>query len=148
MYYVKLWGFSQTQLDHSLRTNTSMYTVICFSYTFLTRFLTSKLSWRREPPNPLPHVPPPARGLPDWYRKMLKYIWIWVCFLGNIDCELVSFSQYTCTVLNLLFHWSPLICTSIVFRDRGIVMGQSLLFSQLIKTIFQIGAGSPLSRAI
>ena len=36
-------------------------------------------------------------------------------------------------VLNLLFHWSPLICTSIVFRDRGIVMWQSLLFSQLIK---------------
>ena len=37
-------------------------------------------------------------------------------------------------VLNLLFHWSLLIiCTSIVFRDRGIVMWQSLLFSQLIK---------------
>ena len=32
--------------------------------------------------------------------------------------------------LNLLFHWSPLICTSILFRDRGIVMSQSLLFSQ------------------
>ena len=30
--------------------------------------------------------------------------------------------QQTCTVLNLLFHWSPLICTSIVFRDRGTVM--------------------------
>ena len=27
----------------------------------------------------------------------------------------------TCTVLKLLFHWSPLICPSIVFRDRGIV---------------------------
>ena len=26
------------------------------------------------------------------------------------------------TVLNFLFHWSPLICTSIVLRDRGIVM--------------------------
>ena len=25
----------------------------------------------------------------------------------------------TCTVLNLLFHCSPKICTSIVFRDRG-----------------------------
>ena len=32
--------------------------------------------------------------------------------------------------LNLLFHWSPLICTSILFRDRDIVMSQSLLFSQ------------------
>ena len=41
--------------------------------------------------------------------------------------------QHTCTVLNLLFHWSPLICTSIVFRDGGIVMWQSLLFSLLIK---------------
>ena len=40
--------------------------------------------------------------------------------------------QYTCTVLNLLFHWSSLICTSIVFRDRGIFMWQSLLFSQLL----------------
>ena len=49
-----------------------------------------------------------------------------------------------CTVLNPLFHWSPLIFTSIVFGDRGIVMWQSLLFSQLLsKTIFQIGAGSP-----
>ena len=38
----------------------------------------------------------------------------------------------TCTVVKLLFHWSPLICTSIVFRDRGIVMSQSLLFSQPI----------------
>ena len=26
------------------------------------------------------------------------------------------------TVLNLLFLWSPLICASIVFRDRGVVM--------------------------
>ena len=26
------------------------------------------------------------------------------------------------TVLNLLFHWFPLICSSIVFRDRSIVM--------------------------
>ena len=41
--------------------------------------------------------------------------------------------QLTCTVLNLLFHWFPLICTSIVFRDGGIVMWQPLLFSQLIK---------------
>ena len=41
--------------------------------------------------------------------------------------------QLTCTVLNLLFHWSPLMCTSIVFRDRGLVMSQSLLFpSQLL----------------
>ena len=39
-------------------------------------------------------------------------------------------SRLTCTVLNLLFHWSSLICTSIVFRDRGIVMSQSLLFYQ------------------
>ena len=38
-------------------------------------------------------------------------------------------SQQTCTVLNLLFHWSRLICTSIVFRDRGIVLSQSLFFS-------------------
>ena len=30
--------------------------------------------------------------------------------------------QYTCTVLNLLFHWSPLSCASTVFRDRDIVM--------------------------
>ena len=36
----------------------------------------------------------------------------------NVGC----FLQYTCPVLNLLFHWSPLICTSIVLRDRGIVM--------------------------
>ena len=43
------------------------------------------------------------------------------------------YPQYTGTVLNILFHWSPLICTSIVFRDRSIVMWQSLLFSQLIK---------------
>ena len=41
--------------------------------------------------------------------------------------------QWTCTILNLLYHWCLLICTSIVFRDRGIVMWQSLLFSQLIK---------------
>ena len=41
--------------------------------------------------------------------------------------------QKTCTVLNLLFHWFPLICTSIVFRDRVIVMWQTLLFSQLVK---------------
>ena len=34
-------------------------------------------------------------------------------------------------------------CTSIVFTDRGIVIWQSLLFSQLIQTFFQIGAGSP-----
>ena len=26
------------------------------------------------------------------------------------------------TVLNLLFLWSPFICASIVFRDRGVVM--------------------------
>ena len=45
-------------------------------------------------------------------------------------CFASSFQQ-TCTVLNLLFHWSPLIYTSIVFRDRGIVMWQFLLFSQL-----------------
>ena len=32
-------------------------------------------------------------------------------------------SQETWTVLTLLFHWSPLICTSIVFRDRGMVCG-------------------------
>ena len=38
--------------------------------------------------------------------------------------------QLTCTFLNLLFHWSPLMCTSIVFRDRGLVMSQSQLFSQ------------------
>ena len=44
--------------------------------------------------------------------------------------------------LNLLFHGSPLICTSIVCRDRGIVRWQSLLFSQLIKNNLQIGAGS------
>ena len=37
-------------------------------------------------------------------------------------------SQQTCTVLNLLFHWSRLICTSIVFRDRGIVLSQALFF--------------------
>ena len=55
-----------------------------------------------------------------------------------------SLCQQTCTVLNLLFQWSTLICTSTVFRDRGIVMWQSLLFSQLIKTIFQIGAVSPV----
>ena len=41
--------------------------------------------------------------------------------------------QHTCAVLNILFHWFPLICTSIVFRDGGIVMWQSLLFFQLIK---------------
>ena len=35
--------------------------------------------------------------------------------------------------LNLLFYWSPLICTSIVCRDRSVVIWQSLLFSQLIK---------------
>ena len=44
-----------------------------------------------------------------------------------------SLCQQTCTVLKPLFHWSPLTCTSTVFRDRGIVMWQSLLFSQLIK---------------
>ena len=40
--------------------------------------------------------------------------------------------QLTCTVLYLLFHWSLLICSSIVFRERGIVMSQSLLSSQPI----------------
>ena len=53
--------------------------------------------------------------------------------VGGERCRVSLKSQQTCTVLNLLFHWSPLICTSIVFRDRGIVMWQSLLFSQLIK---------------
>ena len=43
-----------------------------------------------------------------------------------------SHVRLTCAVLNLLFHWSPLIGTSIVLRDRGIVMLQSLLFSQPI----------------
>lgn len=65
----------------------------------------------------------------------------------NIDLEPVAVVQkvnnakslrLTCTVLNLLFHWSPLTCTSIVFRDRGIVLSQSFLFSQPItETIFQ-----------
>ena len=57
--------------------------------------------------------PPPLHSSPPLYRPL----------------EI----QWTCTVLNLLFHWSPLICTSIVFRDRGVVMWQSLLSSQLIK---------------
>ena len=43
-----------------------------------------------------------------------------------------SHVRLSCAVLNLLFHWSPLIGTSIVLRDRGIVMLQSLLFSQPI----------------
>lgn len=41
-------------------------------------------------------------------------------------------SRLTCTVLNLLFYWSPLISTSIVSRDRGVFTSQSLLFSQPI----------------
>ena len=48
--------------------------------------------------------------------------------MGHVCLRLFSLyflppdSQYTCTVLNLLFHLSPSICTSIVFRDTGIVM--------------------------
>ena len=52
---------------------------------------------------------------------------------GRPHRKICTFQQRSCTVLNLLFHWCPLICTSIVFRDRGIVMWQSLLFTQLIK---------------
>ena len=50
----------------------------------------------------------------------------------------------TCTILNLLFHLSPLICPSIVFRDRGIVMSQSLLFSQPITSNLSNRCRSPL----
>ena len=50
------------------------------------------------------------------------------------DLESTSLFWLTCTVL--LFHWPSLICTSIVFRDRGIVMSQSLLFSQPITNNF------------
>ena len=48
------------------------------------------------------------------------------------------------TVLNLLFHWSPLICTSIVFMDSGIVLSQSLnCFPSQSQTMFQIDADLP-----
>ena len=50
----------------------------------------------------------------------------------------------TCTVLKLLFHWSPLICPSIVFRDGGIVMSQSLLFSQPITNNLSNGCRLPV----
>ena len=54
-------------------------------------------------------------------------------FMGAKSCQKLRFCRYTCSVQNLLFHWSPLICISIVFRDRLIVIWKSLLFSQLIK---------------
>lgn len=48
------------------------------------------------------------------------------------------------TVLNLLFHCSPLIWTSIVFMDRRIVMSQSLnCFPSQSQTMFQIDADLP-----
>lgn len=48
------------------------------------------------------------------------------------------------TVLNLLFHCSPLICTSIAFMDRRIVMSQSLnCFPSQSQTMFQIDADLP-----
>ena len=60
---------------------------------------------------------------------------------------LVIWEQVTYTVLNPLFHWSPLICTSIVFRDRGIVMSQSLLFSQPITNSLANRCRSPSNSA-
>lgn len=48
------------------------------------------------------------------------------------------------TVLNLLFHCSPLIWTYIVFMDRRIVMSQSLnCFPSQSQTMFQIDADLP-----
>lgn len=48
------------------------------------------------------------------------------------------------TVLNLLFHCSPLICTSIACMDRRIVMSQSLnCFPSQSQTMFQIDADLP-----
>ena len=45
--------------------------------------------------------------------------WRWNSNSRDILAYSPSFSPVTCTVL---FHWSRLICTSIVFKDRGIVM--------------------------
>ena len=42
--------------------------------------------------------------------------------LGQTPPPLPTILPAPGTVLNLLFLWSPLICTSIVFRDRGVVM--------------------------
>ena len=64
-------------------------------------------------------------------------------FISSLNCQVSSSFGLTCTVLNLLFHWSPLICTSIVFRGRGIVMSQCLLFSQPITNNFSNRCRSP-----
>ena len=58
----------------------------------------------------------------------------WVIVFGHISPISQPPLQVIITQsLNLLLQRFPLICTSIVFRDRDIVIWQSLLFSQLIK---------------
>ena len=68
--------------------------------------------------------------------------------LGSVHTTVLDLGKcwqdrFTYTVLSLSFHWSPLICTSIVFRDRGIVMSQSLLFSQPVTNNLSNGCRSP-----
>ena len=60
---------------------------------------------------------------------------------------LAIWQQMTHTVLNIFFHWFPLICTSIVFRDRAIVMSQSLLFSKPITNSLSNRCRSPSNSA-
>ena len=52
---------------------------------------------------------------------------------------LQSFQSFwlTCTILNLLIHCSPLIFTSIVFRDRGIVVTTPIVFPASHKQYFK-----------
>ena len=72
-------------------------------------------------------------------KRAKKRLFCWLKACCSFACSLAAcfaltqwpLEQKTRTILNLLFHWSPLICTSIVFRERGIVMWQSLLFSTL-----------------
>ena len=60
-----------------------------------------------------------------------------------LDKGLAILQQMTYIALKLLFRGSPLICTSIVFRDRGIVMSQSILFCQPITNSLSNRCRSP-----
>ena len=102
-----------------------------------------------ESPTPHPPTHPPTRANLAWMLRSSHILYMRKYHHDEIKQGLKGYchnlgsghttvldsgkcwqDRFTYTVLNLLFHWSPLICTSIVFRDRGIVMSQSLLFSQ------------------
>ena len=94
----------------------------CFSSALVSPYLLKFdiENWKNY--SPFPHRPTclPHKISHDHCLRFL---------LGRLQSETIP--QYT----------SPLICTSIIFRDSGIVMWQSLLFSQLIKNILSNRCG-------